>query len=278
MTTASEMRQWLHDNGRPQSVKGRISDGDRAFYDAAHGEAPAPDEAEFDEAMGVSAADFPEEEDELEEDAGPGVTEERTPRSRASRTRKPSAARAGGLVRGLIGGQSKSKRKPASKKGPPRVSLEKFVSRGWTMLGRMAISVSPPMGRCLQAQAPMAGIILEDIARGTVTDRLLQPLARAEDKLDKGFALAAPPLLVGLIDMANGLPPKEAAARQAVLVPMLRESLRIMMEVSESYAEAITERLEQNMKFDADIDRLLGAIFDQAEAQAETPEPEMADA
>jgi hypothetical protein len=275
MATASEMRQWLHDNGRPQSVKGRISDGDRAFYDAAHGEAPAADEAEFDEAMGVSAADFPEE-DEAEEDPGPGVTEERTPRSRASRTRKPSAARAGGLVRGLIGGQSKSKRKPSAKK-QPRVSLEKFVSRGWTMLGRMAISVSPPMGRCLQAQAPMAGIILEDIARGTVTDRLLQPLARAEDKLDKGFALAAPPLLVGLIDMANGLPPKEAAARQAVLVPMLRESLRVMMEVSESYAEAITERLEQNMKFDADIDRLLGAIFGQAEAQAETePQPEPA--
>jgi hypothetical protein len=275
MATASKMRQWLHDNGRPQSVKGRISDGDRAFYDAAHDEAPAPDEAEFDEAMGVSAADFPEE-DEADEDAGPGVTEERTPRSRTSRTRKPSAARAGGLVRGLIGGQSKSKRKSSTKK-QPRVSLEKFVSRGWTMLGRMAISVSPPMGRCLQAQAPMAGIILEDIARGTVTDRLLQPLARAEDKLDKGFALAAPPLLVGLIDMANGLPPAEAAARQAILIPMLRESLRIMMEVSESYAEAITERLEQNMKFDTDIDRLLGAIFGQAEAAPE-PEPEMADA
>jgi hypothetical protein len=271
MTTASEMRQWLHDNGRPQSVKGRISADDRAFYDAAHGEGTqvtdSPDD--FEENVGVSSADFGEDEAEPDD-----VTPERTPRR--VRTRKPAGKATGGLVRGLLGGQSKSKRKPAARK-VPRVSLEKFVTRGWTMMGRMAMAASPPMGRCMQAQAPVAGIILEDIARGTVTDRLLQPLARAEDKLDKGFALAAPPLLVGLIDMSNGLPPQEAAARQAILVPMLRESLRVMMEVSESYAEAITERLKTNMRFDADIDRLLGTIFGQPEAEAEA-EPEMASA
>jgi hypothetical protein len=270
MATASEMRQWLHDNGRPQSLKGRISAEDKAFYDAAHGGA-APDETEPDD-LGVSAADFPGE-DEAEPDTVAG--EEQPKRVR---TRKPAAARArSGLVRGLLGGQqqSKGKRKTTPKRAP-RVSLEKFTSRGWTMLGRMAMSVSPPTGRCLQAQAPMAGVILNDIARDTVADRILQPLARAEDKLDKVFALTAPPLIVMALDASKGLPPGEQAARQAILVPMLREALRVSLEVTESYAEQITLRLEQNARYDAQIDRLIAMIFGQVEGeaeQAEDPEP-----
>jgi hypothetical protein len=269
MATASEMRQWLHDNGRTQSMKGRISAEDKAFYDAAHG-GTAPDEAEPDD-LGVSAADFPGE-DEAEPDT---IAGEQQPKR--VRTRKPAAARArSGLVRGLLGSQSsKTKKKPGPRK-TPRVSLEKFTSRGWTMLGRMAMSVSPPTGRCLQAQAPMAGVILNDIARDTVADRILQPLARAEDKLDKVFALTAPPLIVMALDMSNGLPPGEQAARQAILVPMLREALRVSLEVTESYAEQITLRLEQNARYDAQIDKLIAMIFGQVEGeaeQAEDPEP-----
>jgi hypothetical protein len=273
MATASEMRQWLHDNGRTQSMKGRISAEDRAFYDAAHGDGTqntdSPDD--FEENIGVSAADFPGE-DEAEPDT---IAGEQQPKR--VRTRKPAAARArSGLVRGLLGSQSsKTKKKPGPRK-PPRVSLEKFTSRGWTMLGRMAMSVSPPTGRCLQAQAPMAGVILNDIARDTVADRILQPLARAEDKLDKVFALTAPPLIVMALDMSNGLPPGEQAARQAILVPMLREALRVSLEVTESYAEQITMRLEQNARYDAQIDKLIAMIFGQVEGeaeQAEDPEP-----
>jgi hypothetical protein len=268
------MRQWLHDNGRTQSMKGRISAEDKAFYDAAHGGA-APDEAEPDD-LGVSAADFPGE-DEAEPDT---VAGEQQPKR--VRTRKPAAARArSGLVRGLLGSQSsKTKKKPGPRKAP-RVSLEKFTSRGWTMLGRMAMSVSPPTGRCLQAQAPMAGVILNDIARDTVADRILQPLARAEDKLDKVFALTAPPLIVMALDASKGLPPGEQAARQAILVPMLREALRVSLEVTESYAEQITMRLEQNARYDAQIDKLIAMIFGQVEGEAEATadsESEMASA
>jgi hypothetical protein len=278
MATASEMRQWLHDNGRTQSMKGRISAEDRAFYDAAHGDGTqntdSPDD--FEENIGVSAADFPGE-DETEPDTV--ADEEQQPKR--VRTRKPAAARArSGLVRGLLGGQqqSKGKRKTTPKRAP-RVSLEKFTSRGWTMLGRMAMSVSPPTGRCLQAQAPMAGVILNDIARDTVADRILQPLARAEDKLDKVFALTAPPLIVMALDASKGLPPGEQAARQAILVPMLREALRVSLEVTESYAEQISMRLEQNARYDAQIDKLIAMIFGQVEGEAEQAEdPEMTSA
>jgi len=261
MADAATIRQWLNDNGRPQSPKGRISAEDRQFYAAAHDEPPAADELEDESAAGPVTDD----------DFGPDAEPEAPPRR--VRTRQPPAARAGRIAGSLFGSGKKAK---SRKRQPPRVSLEKFVSRGWTMMGRMAMAASQPMGRCLQAQAPMAGIILEDIATGTVADRLLQPLARTEDKLDRIFALAAPPLLVLAIDMSSGLPPKEAAARQAILVPMLRESLRVSMEVSEAYAQAITERLEQNMKYDAQIDQLLAAIFGQPEATAEQEEPEPA--
>jgi hypothetical protein len=268
MADAATIRQWLNDNGRPQSDHGRISKTDREFYDRAHADLAPPPGDDF-AGQGVTAADFPPDDTEPDEP----VTPETPPRSgRRARTRTRPADRASRFASRLF--DSGGKKKPPGRK-PPRVSLEKFVTRGWTMFGRMSMAISQPMGRCLQAQAPMAGILLEDIARGTVTDRFLQPLARAEDKLDKVFALAAPPVLVLAIDMANGLPPAEAAARQAVLVPMLREALRVSMEVSEAYAEAITERLAQNMKYDAQIDTLLAVIFGQAEAKAE-PEPEMA--
>ena len=263
---AATIRQWLNDNGRPQSEHGRISKDDRDFYNAVHSGpdlVTPPDDVD----AGVSDADFSA--DDTEPDTP--MTEEAQPRS-GRRARTPRQARAKAGIRNLLTDKTKPKSGRA-RKAPPRVSLEKFVTRSWTMLGRMSASVSQPLGNCLQAQAPMAGVILEDIARNTVADRFLQPVARAEDRLDKVFALVAPPVLVLGIDMSSGLPPAEAAARQAILVPMLRESLRVSLEVTEAYAEQITERLAQNLKYDEQVDKLIAAIFGQATAEAEEPEP-----
>jgi hypothetical protein len=270
MTDAATIRQWLNDNGRPQSEHGRISKDDRDFYDKAHGDgqqdADSPADFEPGSDAGVSDADFG---DDTEPETP--MREEAQPRS-GRRARTPRQARAKAGIRNLLTDKNKPKSGRA-RKAPPRVSLEKFVTRSWTMLGRMSASVSQPLGNCLQAQAPMAGVILEDIARNTVADRFLQPVARAEDRLDKVFALVAPPVLVLGIDMSNGLPPAEAAARQAILVPMLRESLRVSLEVTEAYAEQITERLAQNLKYDEQVDKLIAAIFGQVQAEAEEPEP-----
>jgi hypothetical protein len=268
---AATIRQWLNDNGRPQSEHGRISKDDRDFYNAVHSGpdfVTPPDDVD----AGVSDADFSGDDEEPSVPMG----EEQQPRSgRRARTRRTARTRTERIAGKLLGdGPGKTKAKTSrARKAPPRVSLEKFVTRSWTMLGRMSASVSQPLGNCLQAQAPMAGVILEDIARGTVADRLLQPVARAEDRLDKVFALVAPPVLVLGIDMSNGLPPAEAAARQAILVPMLRESLRVSLEVTEAYAEQITERLAQNLKYDEQVDKLIAAIFGQVQAEAEEPEP-----
>jgi hypothetical protein len=145
----------------------------------------------------------------------------------------------------------------------------------------MCAVVSVPMSNCIQAQAAMAGVIMEDVAQGTIVDRLLQPAARAEDKLDKVFALVAPPLIVLGLEQSAQLPPQQAMVRQAFLMPILRESLRIGLEVSESYADQMRARLEQDAKWDAQIDDLIRLIFMQPTATAEdvaAPEPEMAGA
>jgi hypothetical protein len=264
MADAATMRAWLNENDRPQSERGRISDDDRGFYEQANG----PDEQDAE--PGASPPDG----GEGEPVAGAQIPpEDRPARPRA---RRPSAAtradRAFGRLLDGGGRKSKAKGKTGRHAAPPRVGLEKFVTRSYSMLGRMALPVSPPMSRCLTAQAPMAGVMLEDIARGTVADRILQPVARAEDKLDKAFALIAPPLIVLGLDMASQLPPDQAMMRTALLMPMLRESLRVGLEISEQYADAITARVERESVYDQQIDKIIAAIFGMPAAQAEPPE------
>jgi hypothetical protein len=282
MASPAEIRAWLDENGRPQSDRGRISGPDRDFYDRAH--------AALD--GGVTGADFgPDEDDDEITGPGPGpegeppapaVADEGrpvTPRARA-RTRARGRTRADRIMGRIMGEDTKPKGKAKPRggvKARPRVSLEAFTSRGYEMLGRMAMAVSVPTGRCLQAQAPMAGILLEDAVRGTAADRFMQPLARAERQLDRGFALLAPPVLVFAIDAASGLEPAAAAARHAILVPMLREALLISMRVTDQYAEQLAARMTEDAANAARVDQLIAVIFGQAAAEGEpVPEPAVA--
>jgi hypothetical protein len=273
MATVTEKRAWLRANtGGEIPSRGRLSPDLEALYDQAH-----PGDGGDG---GITDADFGEEPDGgISGEEEPEVplqpeTPPATPRARRARRRQqPAGRRAGQLAGKLLGTGDKSR----PKRPKPRISLEKFTSRGYAMLGRMVTPVSQPMARCLTAQAPMAGVILDDVARGTIADRVLQPVARAEDRLDKVFALTAPPLLVLAIDMTGQLPPKEAAVRQAFLVPMLRESLRISLEVSESYAGRMKAAIKRDEKLDKQVDELIALIFGQVSAQAE-PEPQEAGA
>lgn len=268
MATVTEKRAWLCANTTEEiPSRGRLSPALEALYDQAH---PSDDDGGLD--GGVTDADFASLDEEPEVPLRPEEPPA-TPRARKARQRQqPAAKRARGLAGKLLGSSGKPKGKPK-----PRISLEKFTARGYAMLGRMTQPISLPMSRCLTAQAPMAGIILDDVARGTIADKILQPVARAEDKLDKVFALTAPPLLVLAIDMSSQLPPKEAAVRQAFLLPMLRESLRVSLEVSESYADRVAAAFERNERLDQQVDELLAMIFGQVAAEPE-PEPEPAGA
>jgi len=271
MATVTEMRAWLREQGEDVPARGRLRPDLQARYDQAH---PAGGDDDGWDLPGGGEDDEDEPQVPLEPERPPLT---RTGQRTRARARAGGWTRADSLTARILGAGKKPPGKPAKKK--PRVSLEKFTTRIYSSLGRMVRPLSPAMSNCLQAQAAMAGVLLEDMAQGTIIDRLLQGPARAEDKLDKGVALIAPPVLCLLIEQSFLLPPREMAIRQALLMPMLRESLRIGLEVSESYADQIKARLEQDARWDQQIDELLRLIFSQVASAAETvPEPEMAGA
>jgi hypothetical protein len=286
MATTAEMRAALRANGHDVPERGRLDDKWRQLYQQENPGRPASTDADWDQ---------PDDDDTI---ASPDDTEpsvpmqpERRPRTartaRAERRAQPAGQKAGrllGALRGTQDAKTGAKRKPKPK---PRISVEKFTSRTYGHIGKAVAALAPSTGRCIQAQAAMAGVLLEDVVQGTVVDRVLQPVAQAEAKLDKVFALVAPPLMVFALEQNNAAvlagtrTPGDAMIRQAMIMPILRESLAIGLEVTEEYADQIAERLKANAARDAEVDKLIAMIFGQAEAEAEDvtePEPEMAGA
>jgi hypothetical protein len=285
MATTAEMRAWLRANtGEDIPARGRLDPRWVQMYEDANGTEPQWDGATqvLDDADWDLGDDGTPDPDELEPSVP--LEPERAPRTqraaRAERRAQPVTQRSSRFVGKLLGSDTKKKAAAKGKK-IPRTSLEKLVTRGYSELGKILTPLSRPMGNCLQAQAAFAGVVLEDTFRDTIVDRALQPLARAEDKLGKVFALTVPPLACLAIEQTtiavnNGrLDPQQGMMRLALIQPVLRESLRKGLEVSAQYADQIKERLEQDAQWDAEVDKLLAVIFDQPEAERE---PEMAGA
>jgi hypothetical protein len=267
MASDGSKRAWLRENVDPDMpARGRISSEHTALYEQARGEAVAAMKAD-DDGWDLPDGGMADLITADEEPAVP-VEPERKPRTRSA-ARAQARANTSLTSRLLNAGKGKPQ---ARKKAPPRMSLEKFTSRMYSNLGRMVAPLSRPMSNCLQAQAAFAGVVLEDMVRNTVADKVLQPLARAEDKLDKGFALFVPPLACLALEHSLTLPPQQQMVRQSVIMPILRESLRVGLEVSEGMADRLQARLEQDAKWDAEVDKMIALIFGRQEATAEDAE------
>jgi hypothetical protein len=137
----------------------------------------------------------------------------------------------------------------------PRVSLENLVTTAWGIAGKFMEARLLPVARVLEMQAPIAGIVVDDLARNTAVDVLLQPLARAGEKGERVFALVGPPLLVGAICQNPQLYP--------VVRPMLKTSMLLWMEVSEPAARKAQKRARQleDKLGGVDIDAMIDALF-----------------
>ena len=111
-------------------------------------------------------------------------------------------------------------------------------------------------------QAPVAGLILEDAVKDTVVDRLLQPIARGKDRGQAAVALIAPPLIALALERAATLPPQQQQMQVALLMPLLKESLRMWMVVA---GPKIVEQQEKNRQFEEEfgstIDDLIAEMF-----------------
>jgi hypothetical protein len=252
MTDSQDIRTWAKTQGIDIGVRGRIPDTVREQYDASRnggGELPELDAAEL----------ILPGEPEVPQDAPPPklasvgtVVPERPPE-------RPK--RRGGLL-----GRKPREAKPKS--GHKRVSLENLISSGWG-LAALALARSPqalPVARILDLQAPVAGIIVDDMARGTIADKILQPLARMGEKGEKLFALAGPPMLVGMMTAQPQLFP--------VLKPMLKMSMMSWMQVSKPAMEKVQKRAEAFAEDfgDMDLDAMIDALWIDAPVPSEQEE------
>lgn len=136
----------------------------------------------------------------------------------------------------------------------PRVAVDRLISHAWTVLARVVAPVSMPVARVLELQAPVAGLVLEDVVKGTVVDRVLQPLARIEGGGETAFAMIGPPLLVGMLQNRPNMAP--------VLVPILREALRTWIIVAGPKLERVAEQeIKFQEQYGARIDQLIEYIL-----------------
>ncbi len=207
---------------------------------------------------------------ELPEDLAGEIGEE-VPRRPA---RGAAVARRGRGRRWRFGGSQQRNKK--SGKAKPRVSVEDVIAGGWRIMARVARPV-PPLQRTLRVQAPVAGLLLEDAVKGSLVDKMLQPIARMQLQGKVVAALAGPPVLVTVISMhlaqcqQQQVPPNPIFMSAAT--EMLRESLIIWMDVAGPKFEAALERERAFQEhYGQDVDAFMDWLF------TAPPDPADADA
>jgi hypothetical protein len=295
MATTTDIREWAKGQGIEVGGKGPVPADVRTRYDEAHaaGSGDGPGDQDYpgggaeDAGTAVSAAPAPP--------ADPRQAE-RAP----ARPRGTPATRGRGLIARLRGPSAGPRSKTPAKAGKklPRVSLASLIEDAW---GQMAFASSsiPPMQRLLQAQAPFCGLALEDALAGTVVDRALQPIARAEDKAKAVGGVMFPPVALMMVlatapvpqyvdgtDPAQYLFPEPSAQHKAAIMT-LRWSLMLWSEAGEARLDEYRARAEANSERGAQADRFMAFILGyedqapgpgqggaEAEAEAATAEDE----
>lgn len=263
MPNDAEVRAVLRRHGVAVTSRGKLGDRHyKAYEDIQRGAAAAADnsadswDGPDDDGDIIEAVVPPAADNNADEDTQP---QEQPQERRPRRVRTPGPS-IGDRLRGKKTGSSTRK-----KTRHARVPVDRLISRGWGTAARLVSPVSQATARTLALQSPVAGLILEDAVKGTVVDTVLQPVARAEERAEKVFALAGPPLLVMAIEHAQGLEEPARQLRLAVLVPMLEEALGLWVKIAGDKVETAAARMEANAATQAEISRLLAIIFPQAE-------------
>lgn len=280
MPTASEIRKWAGENGYLVEPRGNVPKNVREAYDAAHpgpngsGDTTHPDypDSEF-EALFV---DPPDDDGEAFDESVMEETAPVRPKARSSRTGTSTPARRGRSL--FRRGSSSGAKKPAKKK--PRVSTENLLGGAWNIMAKIATPL-PPLHRTLRIQAPVAGLILEDVVKDTAADTFLQPLARIAGQGKAIGALVGPPFIVAALTMhaaqrASMSPPQEPNALFVSLgIEALRSSLLTWAELTEGKILVVLQReREIEERFGQSVDDLIALILAPAAVTAEESQAE----
>lgn len=264
MSDVTDIREWAKANGHDIGAKGRIPAHIQAEYDAAHPEVangeyvPLPDTGEatpVDSGMDRNGQQIGSEQVSSGAPKGSGETQPKQAKRRLRDRLKPPAAITDA---------------PAGK----RRSLERWCDRGWRIVARLAGAPETPTGRIMDLQAPVAGMILDDMAKGTVVDKLAQPLARFAESSGEAWGLVGPPVLVYAIERIGPAPVLVEALRDslkewiAVAGPAMARQRAREKKVLES-AQAFAADGEKIESVDELVDSLLAQIFAMPQATAE---------
>lgn len=268
MTTAQqisdeEIRDWARGTGRTVGAKGRIAATLRAEYEKLAAEAAAEPAAQ-------APADLDGRGPESDS-AGPAPAREETPPRRV----RSAGSRLRDRIRGPSGGSARKRRT-----GHARISTEKLITRGWEAAARILQPVNLPVARCVDWQSPTAGALLEEAVRGTIVDKVLQPFARAEDRLEIGAALIGPPVLIFALQLPGNQPVREVevtrpdgshamqqvpwpagAMRQQVIMSALVEALDMCVEAQERLPKEVRERQRKREERRGELRELIQNVF-----------------
>lgn len=225
-TEMTDIRAWLRENRPDLGVqpKGKVPEAAVKVYREVHGDETPPEE--------VTAPSLQDEAERSPEVAP--VPEKKAWWQKAAPRAKP---------------------KPVHRRTP----IDTVMAGAWRGLAFMA-SQNPqtiPVGRCLALQAPAAGMVLDDVLKGTMLDKMVQPLARTSKSGETVWALLGPPLLTGLITSKPELYP--------VLRPMLREAVGswvLLAGPKMRKAEERKQKLLSELGGDMEtIDAMIDALF-----------------
>lgn len=259
MAEATDIRQWARDKGHDIGERGRVPKHLQDEY-----------EAEINQRAGINGEAV-----SLPDDTDTGETRPFAPSPEASQPSPPGS------------GGSESKPKPGKRRLPwqkapagaeskppkthKRVPLETWAARGWKVAGKILGDGRTPSSRCLYMQAPVAGVIVDDLLKGSRVDRMLQPIARFGEGSKNVGALIGLPLLVAVTERQPQLyeymrPMMVAAAEEWVLIagPAIRKAKARAAEIAKELAEFEFEETDDMFSSAPEnpaIARMLDAIF-----------------
>jgi len=209
-----DIREWARENGVDIGDRGPIPDPVREAWAAREGEPVEPVDGDGAEQLPAG-------------DGDQGVRVLPAPPAVAETLPVPPPKR---RLWPAKGGAGKGTRR--------RESLETLVGFAWGGLSSsMARAQRYPTARILQLQAPVAGVIVDDLLKGGIVDRMLQPLARAGKSGEAAFALVGPPLIVELL--------QRHPERRDILLPMLHAALEQYAEIAGPKLAAAKKRAEK---------------------------------
>jgi hypothetical protein len=245
--TTAEVRAWAKDVGWPNVTdRGRLGAEVWSAYASEHAAAaPEPEPEPEPEGIVISMPVeeiAPHDEPEGREEVKPEPAPKRSPH--ALWKRKP-----------------KSDDRPRRK----RLSLETLAGLAWQgAAGVVSYLAGPqyaPVSMMMAFQAPVAGAIIEDAAKDTVADRLLQPVARLVQPGGQIGALVGAPVITAMICNRPQLYPRLRPALAYAMrewVTLAGPKLREMKRKEAKFAEEMAGFQEE---FGLTVDELLDEIF-----------------